>query len=306
MRKILLLLLLLTACQFGGVMKAPPPKEIPIFTGTNALEASFNPASMSSMIMCQQADMFVDIKNTGTSDIADGVYSFITEDQYLLPLSERMQKFSLSGKSQFNPKGEFDQVHFRVKNIGILPQFESYQPDLVFRACYKYSTFASAQVCIDPDITNLNPRKVCRSQPVVLSGGQGAPVAVTRIEPYMVPDGNQVRPVFAVFVQNLGMGTVVTTQGAELACTGGSGPLLTNNATVRVSIQDKLLSCTPNPVKVESGREFRFICEHNDLLFGESSGTFNTILSIQLDYGYVNSAILPMTITRLPGQEACK
>jgi hypothetical protein len=249
--------------------------------------------------------MYVDVKNSGSSDIIDGVYSFITEDQYLLPLSERSMKFSLEGKSQFNPKGGFDQVHFRVKNTGILPQFESYQSDLIFRACYKYSTFASAQVCIDPDVANLNSRKTCRSAPVLLSGGQGAPVTVTRIEPYMVPEGNQVRPVFAVYIQNLGAGTVITTQGAELACAGGGGPLLANNATVRASIQDKVLKCEPNPVRVEFGRESRFICERDDLLFGESSGTFSTILSIQLDYGYVDNAVLPITIARLPGQKPC-
>src|SRR5574342_94965 len=228
MRKVILLLLLLSACQFG--MKAPPPKEIPVFTGTTALEAAFNPASMSSILMCQQADAYVDIKNTGASDIVDGTLSFIVEDQYLQPLSERVQKFSLAGKSQFNPKGEFDQVHFRVKNTGILQQFETYQSDVVFRACYKYSTFASAQVCVDPDVANLNPRKICRSQPVMLSGGQGAPVAVTRVEPLMVPDGDQVHPVFAIYVQQSGSGAVVRPEGAALACTGGGGPQLLNYA----------------------------------------------------------------------------
>lgn len=303
---IFLLLLVLIACKFQVPTKTRVPQEIPVFTGTTALEASFNPASMSNLIMCQQADVYVDIKNTGTFDIVDGTLTFITEDQYLIPLAERMRKFSLEGKSQFNPKGGFDQVNFRVKNTGILPQFESYQPDLIFRACYKYSTIASAQVCIDPDIANLNPRKTCRALPIVLSGGQGAPVAVTRIEPYMVPEGDQVRPVFAVYVQNLGTGTVVTTQGAELACTGGGGPLLTNNATVHVSIQNRELKCAPSPVRIDVGKESRFICERQDMLFGSASGTFSTILSIQLDYGYVTSAFLPMTITRLPGQAPCK
>lgn len=306
MRKILMLLLFLTACQFGGVMKAPPPKEIPIFTGTTALEAAFNPASMSSILMCQQADAYVDIKNTGASDIVDGTLSFIVEDQYLLPLSERTQKFSLAGKSQYNPKGEFDQVHFRVKNTGILQQFESYQSDVVFRACYRYVTSASAQVCVDPDVANLNPRKVCRSQPVTLSGGQGAPIAVTRVEPLMVPEGDQVHPVFAIYVQQAGSGAVVRPEGAELACTGGGGPKLLNYAVASASIQDRALKCEPKEVRIEAGKESRFICERDDMLFDTSSGTFSTVLSVQLDYGFVTSAVLPMTITRLPGQEACK
>lgn len=307
MKKVMLLVLLfLSACQFGGVMKAPPPKEIPIFTGTNALEVSFNPASMDNLLMCQQADLYVDTKNSGASDIIGGTYLFITEDQYLQPLSAYSQRFSLAGKSQFNPKGEFDQIHFKVKNTGILPQFESYQSDLIFRACYKYNTFASAQVCIDPDIANSNKRKTCRAFPVMLSGGQGAPVAVTRVEPLMVPEGENVRPMFVVYVQQVGMGSVVKTAGADLACTGGGGPLLANYVVPSASIQNRDLKCEPNEVRVEPGKESRFICEQDDMLFGPSAGTFNTILSIQLDYGFVNSMALPLTITRLPNQKPCQ
>ncbi len=306
MRKILILLLLLSACQFGGIARPKVQPDIPVFVGTTALEASFNPASMSSILMCQQADVYVDIKNTGASDITDGLLAFIAEDQYLLPLSERVRKFSLAGKSQFNPKGEFDQVNFRVKNTGILQQFESYQSDLIFRACYKYSTFASAQVCVDPDVANLNKRKICRSQPVVLSGGQGAPVSVTRVEALMVPEGNQVHPVFAIYVQQAGAGSVVRPEGVEAACTGGGGPQLLNYAVPRAAIQNKELKCEPKEVRIEAGRESRFICERADMLYGPASGTFSTVLSVQLDYGYVSSAVLPMTITRLPGQEACK
>ncbi len=301
----LLILLLLAACQLGGLTKATVPKEVPVFTGTTGLEASFNPASINNLLMCQQADVYVDIKNSGVSDIVDGTYVFIAEDQYLQPLSARSQKFSLAGKSQFNPKGEFDQVHFKVKNTGILPQFESYRSDLIFRACYKYNTFASAQVCIDPDIANLNSRKTCRAFPVMLSGGQGAPIAVTRVEPLMVPEGDSVHPVFAVYVQQVGMGSVVKTAGANVACAGGGGPLLANYAVPHASIQNVDLKCEPNEVRVEPGKESRFICERDDMLFGSSSGTFNTILSIQLDYGFVNSAALPLTITRLPNQKPC-
>ncbi len=306
MKKLILLLLLLAACQFQVPTKTKFPQEIPVFTGTTALEAAFNPASMSNIIMCQQADVYVDVKNTGASNIVDGTLTFITEDQYLMPLSERVRKFSLLGKSQFNPKGGFDQVNFKVKNIGILPQFESYQSDLIFRACYKYDTIAAAQVCIDPDVANLNPRKTCRATPVVLPGGQGAPVAVTRVEPLMVPEGDQIHPVFVVYVQQLGRGDVVKPEGSELACTGGGGPLLASYASVRASIQNRELKCEPNPVRIEPGQESRFICERQDMLFGPTSGTFSTILSVQLDYGYVTSALLPMTITRLPGQAPCK
>jgi len=304
MKKMVFVLLLLVACQFQVPTRKIPESPV-IYTGTSALEASFNPATMGNLIMCQQADIYVDVKNVGASDINNGMYSFITEDQYLVPLTERQKKFSLEGKSQFNPKGGFDQIHLRVRNTGILPQFETYNPEIIFQACYKYSTFASTQVCIDPDIANLNPRKSCRSEPVLLPNGQGAPVAVTKIEPYMVPEGDGVTPVFAIFVQNLGPGAVVAHEGAEAACKGDSGLALLNFANVRASLQNKDLKCDPNPVKVEGSQERRFVCQRKDMLFGPSAGTFSAVLTVQLDYGYVNSLALPLDIARLPGQEPC-
>jgi len=304
MKKLVFVLLLLVACQFQIPTRKIPESPV-IYTGTSALEASFNPATMGNLIMCQQADIYVDVKNVGASDIKNGMYSFITEDQYLTPLTERQKKFSLEGKTQYNPKGGFDQIHLRVRNTGILPQFETYNPEIIFQACYKYSTFASAQVCIDPDIANLNPRKSCRSEPVLLPNGQGAPVAVTKIEPYMVPEGESVTPVFAIYVQNLGFGGVVRPEGAEAACTGGTGLQLLSYANVHAFLQNKELMCDPNPVKIESTQERRFICKRQDMLYGPSAGTFSAVLTIQLDYGYVNSLALPLAIARLPGQAPC-
>jgi len=305
MKKIVVLFLFLVACQFAQLPAKKIPEAIPIYTGTSALEASFNPATMSNMIMCQQSDIYVDVKNTGAQDIKDGTYSFITEDQYLTPVTERQKKFSLEGKSQFNPKGGFDQIHLRVKNLGILPQFETYNPEIIFQACYKYTTSAAAQVCVDPDVANLNPRKACRPEPVLLPNGQGAPVAVTKIEPYMVPEGDGVTPVFAIYVQNLGFGAVVRPEGAEAACTGGTGLQLLSYANVHAFLQNKELVCDPNPVKIESTQERRFICQRKEMLYGPSAGTFSAVLTIQLEYGYVNSLALPLTITRLPGQAPC-
>ncbi len=306
MKKVVaILLVLLVGCQFSALPKKKPvPVELAV--GTSALEVSFNPASMSNILMCQEADVLVGTRNAGVFDVQDGTYALIAEEQVLTPLGDKQRAFSLAGRSQFNPPGGFDQVVFKLKSVGLPEQLESYSSPAIFQACYRYKTFAAGPVCIDPDVRNLNPRKPCRTGSVVLAGGQGAPVAVTKVESVMVPEGDRVKPVFSISVQHLGTGSVITEEGVAVACTSGreAGELLASLAKVDVRLQNRKLTCSPEPVRLEAGKESRVVCE-GDELYNIAQGTFSSILSIELSYGYVSTAVLPMTITRLPGQKAC-
>jgi len=298
-------LLILVACQTIPITPRPGPAP-EIYTGTSALEASFTAASINDILMCKQSNVFVSLRNLGTFDI-DGTYTFIVEDQYLTPVGERQKDFELEGKSEFLPKGSLDQIAFEMKNPGLPAQHESYFTNVIFQACYPYKTFAGVSICIDPDIQNLNRQKPCYSETITLSGGQGAPVAVTRVEPLMVPDEDMVSPMFSIYVSHLGTGQVITTEGADAACkaSGTTGTELLSLVNVRAQAHNIELECTPNPVRLRPGEETRFICEHPSLKFGAASGTFSTLLSIELEYGYVNTAVLPVTITRLQGQKVC-
>ena len=150
MRKLLFLLLLLAACQmipaqlpFGKQqVKALPD----ILTGTSALQASFNSNSMSNILMCQQANIIVDLKNVGASNITNAAFILISEEQYLKPVGKKTGVFSLEGKSLFNPPGGYTQMEFKLENKGLPPQLESYSSPLIFQACYKYRTVANAQI----------------------------------------------------------------------------------------------------------------------------------------------------------------
>lgn len=310
MRKLVLLLLFLVSCQipsqlpFQKTAKGPVVQEI--MTGTSALDVSFNPNSISDVLMCQQANVMVDMRNSGAYNIDDGSFTFIFEDQYFEAVGSSKGDFSLDGKSYFNPQGDFMLKEFRIKNKGLPSQLESYVSPLIFLACYTYKTFGTVQVCVDPDIMNLNPNKPCRIEPVALSGGQGAPVAVTRVETLMVPEEEQVRPAFAVFIQHLGSGSVVSKEGAKLACTAEKikiGELL-SKVSVNVKVKDLVLDCPDELVRLEADKESRVICKFPELI-GMNSGTYSTVLSVEIDYGYVSSALLPVSVTRLAGQTAC-
>ncbi len=305
MRKVLFLLLFLVACQmvpsqlpFGKQQVKALPN---ILSGTSALQASFNKNSMSNIYMCQQANVFVDLKNAGASNISGAAYIFISEEQYLKPLDKKSGVFSLEGKSLYNPNGGIAQLSFKLENKGLPPQLESYSSPLIFQACYKYQTVANAQICIDPDISNLKRGKVCSVQPVSLSGGQGAPVAVVRVEPLMVPEKDKVKPMLAVYVKNLGDGAVISQENAELACSGKK-VTLSSTVALRAEMFGVELDC-PDSVRLEPQGETRIICSSTAL--SSSADTFSTVLLVQLDYGYVTTAVLPVSINAIAEQKPC-
>lgn len=294
--KIILMLIILTACQLAPTQRPILPL---IYTGTEAVEARFGPETQMQVYSGQQVNAVVELNNKGVYDVTNGKYALIFEEQYvqLLPGMQKTGAFTLGGKTQYNPEGDFTRIPIRMRSKELPPQAESYQTQIIFQSCYPYKTYASAQVCIDPDIANRNLRKACTAMPVSLGGGQGAPVAVTRIEPIMAPEGNDVRPVFAIYLQNLGSGQVLSTDAISTAC-GGVGAIKFNKVSVSAKLQDETLLCAPNPAILEAGQEARVICESRQR-YGITAGTFTTILTTELDYGYMTVASNPLMISRL-------
>jgi len=312
--KKLVLLLFLVACQFSPPTKMP---ELPdINTGTSGVEVSFQ--SMPELLMCQQADFVVKLHNAGSAK-AEGVYNFIIEEQTLKILSPKTGKLlfdgrPLNGRSLINPVGDYDQIVLRVESALLEEKIESYQTPVIFQACYDYETVASVPVCIDPDVRNVNKDKACVVQSVALSGGQGAPVAITSVETFMAPVGNQVQPRFIIHMQNLGSGSVVgmSVEDAkgrvnvpELACKGGAGRLA-NVVHIDAELQGVKLFCKPPVIALKPDADTEVSCISSELSYGLAEGTFSSVLTIKLTYGYINTANLPVTINRLPGQIDCK
>jgi hypothetical protein len=160
-------------------------------------------------------------------------------------------------------------------------------------------------VCIDPDIRGLNKNKPCTAKPVALSGGQGGPVAVTKVSSVMAPEGDMVRPYFEINIQNLGVGTVFAKDAVMLACLRGPGPLNIGEVIVRAEVQGNDLVCTPSVARLDPSKDATVICKFAEAKYGVESGTFSTILIVELDYGYKDVVAWPVDVTRLPSQGAC-
>jgi len=304
MKRIFIILLLLAGCAAFEPDRRMP--ELPeIYVGTTGLQVSINPASTKEVLMCKDVNVFIDVFNLGAfpdeNGKLNGKYAFIVEEQWLKPLNDKTGTIEVKGRSQYNPRGELQKIRFQLTNEGrgLPPQLETYDSPVIFQVCYPYQTLASVPICIDPDIQNLNPRKVCRSQPLQLQGGQGAPVEVTRVETRMVPEGDEVKPYVALYIRNAGRGKVIKPEAATAACGPRAGDL-SAEVSVNVQLQGVQLDCQ-QIVRLEKNEEAKIICTGTQS-FGIGAGTFSSVLSIQLDYGYIDTVVLPVTITRLPGQ----
>ncbi len=303
----LIALLLLASCQFAPQLgkKDISPKELFSSSGSSALEFSIHSSSQNEIMMCQSGNLVFELKNSGISD-ANGILSVIL-DKEILSESEnsKSRAFNIKAKSAFNPTGGSEFFELKLKSLGLPEQLEFYNTPVILQACYPYKTVANVQVCIDPDVKNLNPSKPCRSSSVSLSGGQGAPVALTRIEPLMITEEAGVKPVFVIYAQNIGSGNLISSQDPTLACISGANKkLLAGTVNLSASLPGNPLSCSPKPLVFEGGKETRFVCSA-DKAIEANFGTFSSVLTVTLDYGYINTVMFPVSITRLSGMKSC-
>lgn len=133
---------------------------------------------------------------------------------------------NLEGKSPINQIGDEEVISYNLEAGKIDPQSEAHTSTVVATLCYPYETVLSSTVCIDTDINNLRPaKKVCSNKYLIFSNGQGAPVAVTKLEINMLPTiseknaADKIKPQFLIYVENKGQGTVIKNEAVKDFCT---------------------------------------------------------------------------------------
>jgi hypothetical protein len=223
------------------------------------------------------------------------------------PSSILFKYIQLNGKSMYYPTGSLSFLTFsNFKTSGVLGQREKPITQLMASFCYPYVTVYSGIVCLDLSIAGTNLRRqVCTQKNLALSGGQGAPVAITLVEVENQPVNEaSVRPVFTLHIQNVGAGNVLSPaynpNDFERVCSFSN---LNRQDFNTVDVQailstSKILDCVPNPVKLYSGEGLtRCQVKDNDLIIG--SQNYETSLNINLSYVYLNSVSKEIAIKRL-------
>lgn len=284
---IMLIAVFLAGCSPQGYISNKDFSDTEFHTGTQALVMNFIEKSPPDRVYENQPlDIMLEYKNRGAFDISIGrIYLSGFDDTYIDPRPDYLPNLEVDGKSIFNPKGEITQTVTFTDNSIQLPQgVDKITQIIKATACYEYRTEASAEVCINPYTTTQALREnICQVRSVSLSGGQGAPVAVTDIEEEIYRNKLQ----FRIYFENVGGGTVIR-PGAINNCHTSLQREDANKLEVRkVSFSGKTMRCEPaNPINLDDrGKGFIFCYYEGNL----GSDAYNTLLHIELDYGYRNS-----------------
>lgn len=271
--------------------------ETDVYTGTDGLVLEFMKDSPPPEVVEEQDfPIAFQISNEGAYDITDGFISIIKEDSYIDvidwegidPMTENSATFELIGRSKLNQKGDSRPVVVKAKAKVLEQQTETHTVFTSVNACYRYQSFFGKSVCIDTDMFETrNLDKTCTVTDISDSG-QGAPVAVTLVEPTMYSgEGEGVQPRFKVTITNVGNGEVINPDKVEEACTSASVSKDDFNLVlISANLPEDSITCEPNPVTLKDGQGMT-MCTVDETL--DQRGTYQTILQITLDYGYTTS-----------------
>jgi len=196
------------------------------------------------------------------------------------------------GKSIYTPEGTSKYVEFNAKARLLDALAEQHTTQVVLTSCYKYYTEATEEICIDANPASVSD-KVCKTSPVNLND-QGAPVAITKIEPKILPHEDKVELQLNINIENKGDGQVVAFDKLKEAC---SAAKLARSDWNEVTIKEIRLGkftytegddCKPNPIHLGSG-ENSFKCTIKDSDITKETAAFESLVYIKLEYGYSES-----------------
>ncbi len=309
MKRLVLVILLISLVAMTSCGFSPDRSSLTTdyFKGTEGITLEFlDQAPPSSVFEGSEFDLQGVISNKGSTDVADNyvvtvelVYDTvdINEVTYNSPFADQYLSakgpVQLHGKSYYYPDGEQNYILFdRFEAKQIPGNFEQSLVSFYVALCYPYRTFFSDQICVDTDTENLNLRdEVCQKEDRSYTGGQGAPVAITRVESNMVPIGAYVQPQFLLTVRHMGDGfvsmynTQVYEQGL-LGC-GETNSSSINTASIAATLGSEELLCRPNPILFKNGEaKVECILDRASIL----TSTFNywTTLNVEVAYLYTD------------------
>lgn len=227
--------------------------------------------------------------------------------------------FNLEGKGIINPKGGEEIISYNVMAGKVDPQSETHASAIVAALCYPYQTELHSSICIDPDVSSVDlGKKACTVHDLAFNGGQGAPIAVTKIEASMLPaqigqigtesQSGKIVPQFLIFIENLGQGTVIRGEAVGKFCieSGISNSDL-NIVNVQAFLSGKRLDCrkdknediTKTFVKLKDKKEMIRCKVQPEDASSIPNYAYSSPLKIILSYGYTNSISASYVIQKI-------
>lgn len=243
--------------------------------------------------------VLLELRNLGTFDLA-GNKCFIQlsgfDQSIIRGMNVRQLCGELPGKSVYSLEGGFGTIDFNSGNMILPADVDMYKPNIVATVCYEYQTIASPQVCVDPQFYDLvATQKACQVRDFGVSGGQGAPVAVTYVNVDMMSN----KAVFAIDIANVGGGRVVSPRAGIDRCPVGLKYDEFDQVRFRVELSGgRLVQCSPKDFMVRLvNNKGKIVCTFD---IGNTQA-FETPLRVELDYNYVQTVSKTVEIVRTPG-----
>ncbi|MCP3681170.1 MAG: hypothetical protein GY861_00630 [bacterium] len=269
--------------------------------GERGITLSLVPNSLPSKIYGDGNDLHiaVELQNDGSGTVGNGkLYISGFDDSIITGVDREKTISNLEGRSMYNPIGDFEMITFdgTAKLAG--KDFDTYSPTFLITACYGYETVASTQVCIDGDPFSIsNSEKTCKPNDKTLSGGQGAPIAVTGVDVFAMKGNTR----FVIHIENVGNGVVY--DKSSRGCNPYSEGIDYEDLDI-VTFDDVQLSgrSIKSSCKLDNGKMRlvggkRYVyCETNT----ENTPAFTTPLTVKLSYGYRNSISKSVEILKSP------
>ena len=220
------------------------------------------------------------------------------EDKIITGMPKQMKISGLEGKTSYNPNGGYDLVSFHGNIISLKSRGidTDYDAEFLVTSCYKYETIAYQIVCIDPEPHSIKQKtKVCTIPPSYsLSGGQGAPVGVTKIEETVFANKIQ----FVIHIKNLGDGEVIDKNRLNIDCPYSLDHTNLDRVYVSGKVSGYSLSCNlRNPILLTK-REGIVTCTVPKPAMSRSA--YTTPLQIKLEYGYTSSIQRSLEVLNTP------
>jgi len=266
-------------------------------TGSQGLEPSFITNSPPSVVYAEDGSfpVTVEVKNKGAfpqegdGSLTGDIYFVGFDSDIIQNLNQVTVEFDEEeAKTSLNPEGgldvesseaTIDTGFFESANI------DNYEASINAILCYTYKTFASIDVCIDPN-PNRNPTNLDTCSPGLTGGGtQGAPIAVSSVD--SIPQKGKAR--FVITISNVGGGQVI--KESEIGrCTDVTLERedLDKITITRAELSNGIsLDCIPEgDVSLIKGKA-TIICKAEGL--DETAPAYNSLLLLELTYGYKKS-----------------
>jgi len=279
--------LILSSCSGGGDNNLPVSNK-DIFKGTEGLKMIFlTNAPPEEVYEYKDFRVGISIRNAGAEHRTSGQLLIGYEQDYMELTGSNSKSINLEGRSLTNIYGDEDKYFFDFSSKKVDDMTTHHDSTIYATLCYDYKTEAAVDICIDTDIYNeKQSEKICRVEDKSLSS-QGAPVAIKKVTQDIVPMGNnKVRPIFKIYVSNVGNGMVVKKSSLQSACSSNSLERMKDIGIIdfTAKIGDDMLKCEPAPLRLEYDEDF-IRCELEDGI-DTNFITYQSLLKIEMTYGY--------------------